>query len=302
MKEGANARRTGLLCLFVTALGWGLTWPAMKRLLAELPPLTARGCAGLAALAIAFRQSLRVPQKMWRTILVASFVNVFVWMGFATLCLRWLSAGQGALLLYTMPVWAILLAWPLLHQRPTAKSIAALALCLCGLWVLFGGGGLPLDSGYRAGIVFALAAAVIFAWGTVTLKPIEGLGPLTAVAWQLVCGCVPMLVLAAAIEQPQWARVSPVGWMLFAYVVLIPMGVCYLTWFAALRRLPIATAATATLLTPVVGVLAGAIALGEPMGWRELGALALTLSGVALAVRRGNSALARRAATSDDVS
>ena len=39
------------------------------------------------------------------------------------------------------------------------------------------------------------------------------------------------------------------------------------------------------LLTPVVGVLGAALLLGEAFGWREAAALALTVSGVLLAIR-----------------
>jgi drug/metabolite transporter (DMT)-like permease len=70
-----------------------------------------------------------------------------------------------------------------------------------------------------------------------------------------------------------------------AYMTAVPMGVCYLSWFAALRRLPPAAASVATLLTPLVGVTAAAVALGEPLGAREALALGLTLGGVALALR-----------------
>jgi drug/metabolite transporter (DMT)-like permease len=41
----------------------------------------------------------------------------------------------------------------------------------------------------------------------------------------------------------------------------------------------------ATLITPVVGVVSAAVAIGEPLGAQQLAALALTLSGVALALR-----------------
>jgi drug/metabolite transporter (DMT)-like permease len=51
-------------------------------------------------------------------------------------------------------------------------------------------------------------------------------------------------------------------------------------WFAALRRLPPVTASLATLLTPVLGVVVAAIALGEPFGSREVIALMLTFGGV----------------------
>jgi drug/metabolite transporter (DMT)-like permease len=53
-----------------------------------------------------------------------------------------------------------------------------------------------------------------------------------------------------------------------------------------LRRLPPTTASLATLRTPVIGVVAAAFAIGEPLGPRELIALTLTLAGVALALRR----------------
>jgi drug/metabolite transporter (DMT)-like permease len=64
------------------------------------------------------------------------------------------------------------------------------------------------------------------------------------------------------------------------------MGVCYLTWFAALRRLPGETASMVTLLTPVIGVIAAAIALGEPLGVRQIAALALVVGGLAFVLRK----------------
>jgi drug/metabolite transporter (DMT)-like permease len=70
------------------------------------------------------------------------------------------------------------------------------------------------------------------------------------------------------------------------YMTAVPMGLCYMTWFAALRRLPPTTASLATLLTPVIGVVSAALVLGEPLGTRELVAFTLTLAGVALALRR----------------
>ena len=42
-----GSRGAGIACLLVTAIGWGLNWPAMKQLMLELPPLFARGVAGL---------------------------------------------------------------------------------------------------------------------------------------------------------------------------------------------------------------------------------------------------------------
>ena len=68
-------------------------------------------------------------------------------------------------------------------------------------------------------------------------------------------------------------------------MTLIQFCLCYVCWFAALERLPAATASIGTLLVPVIGVLAAASMLHEPLGLREFAALTFTLGGVAMALR-----------------
>lgn len=284
-------RTIGLLCLVITSVGWGLNWPAMKLLLREWPPLFARGVAGIAAaiiiamIAASVGQSLKVPRQQAGRLVTASCINIFAWMGFSTLSLRWLSAGQGALLVYTMPVWATLLAWPVHGMRPTIRSLAGLALCIAGVVTLFGGAGLSLGLDKLPGILFALGAAVLFALGTMVLKPLA-MPPLAAVAWQLAISCVPMLIFGMLVERPDFAALTSAGWSVMIYMTIVPMGICYLTWFAALRRLPPAGAAVTTLLTPVVGVVAAAWMLGEPLGAKEWLAMGLTISGIAVTLKK----------------
>lgn len=263
----------------------------MKYLLREWPPLFARGTAGLTAalviacIAASLGQSLAVSRAQYGRLLVSAFINVFAWMGFSTLSMRWLHAGQAALLVYTMPVWATLLAWPFLGKRPGVASLCGLALCITGVGLLFGGHDMALGIDKLPGVLFALGAAVLFALGTVVVPPVA-LSPLPTVAWQLFLGCAPMLAYGLLVEKPDFAAISPAGIGIMTYMTIVPMGVCYMTWFAALRRLPPATASVATLLTPVIGVCAAALALGEPLGVKEFSAMGLTLAGIALAMRR----------------
>ena len=292
-----RARRTGLLCLAVTAVGWGLNWPVMKALLREWPPLSARGWAGLAAaLGLALLATLRgerlaVPRRAIGPLLLAAGSNVLAWMGLSTLALLWLGVAEGALLVYSMPIWAALLAWPVLGERPSARGVLALALGVAGIAVLLGarggGGGPALGPDKLPGVALALAAAILFALGAVASRrsPLA-LPPLASVAWQVGLGCLPMAAAGLLFERPNAGALTAAGWAAMAYMAAVPMGLCYLTWFAALRRLPPATASVATLLTPLIGVVAAALALGEPLGAREALALGLTLGGVALALRR----------------
>jgi drug/metabolite transporter (DMT)-like permease len=287
-----RSRRIGLLCVAVTAVGWGLNWPIIKLLLREWPPLSSRGAAGLAAalglagLAALRGERLKIPAGALRRLSLAAATNVFAWMGFSTLAMLWLSVAEGALLVYTMPIWATLLAWPIRGARPTGRALAALALGMAGIAVLLSGSGLALGAEKLPGILLALGAAILFAFGTVTAQAPIALSPLALTAWQVGLGCLPMIAAGLLFEKPDFSALTPVGWASLAYMAAVPMGVCYLGWFAAVKRLPPATASTGMLLVPDVGVLSAAPILGEPVGVRKLAALALTLAGVGLAVRR----------------
>ena len=133
-KPAAPARiaPAGLMFLAITSVGWGFNWPVTKYLLSELPPLTLRGTTGmigallLAVLALASSQSLKVERHLWPRLMLAALLNVTGWMVLMGLALLWLPASEAALIAYTMPVWASLLAWPVLGERPTVLRTVAL--------------------------------------------------------------------------------------------------------------------------------------------------------------------------------
>ncbi len=292
MRTTVSGQWIGFVCLGITSVGWALNWPLIKILLQDWPPLFSRGLAGviaaflLAGIALARRQSLAVPRAAWPRLLFASFTNVFAWMGFATVAMKFITVGEGALICYTMPIWTMLFAWPLASRRPGVRDAISLVLGMTGVGLLLGGGGFELDSGRLLGIVLSLGSAVFFALGNVLNRTPLPLPPLAEVAWQVGLGCLVMLVLGVFFEDPAYGAISAAGLASFAYMVVVPMGVCYLAWFETLRRLSPVTASTGILLVPALAVVAAAMMLGEPLGIREVVAIALTLGGVALALRR----------------
>ena len=282
--------------LLVTAGAWGCNWPVMKLLMREWPPFSFRILAGGGAiallLAIAWRQgdALLPPPGQWRRLVVAGFLNVSSWSVVAPLSLFWLDASEAAIIAYTMPVWATMLAWPFLGERPTWPRLAGLALGLAGVTLLMAG---PLATLPAAAVLAKLPGAglimltaLMFAGGTVFTKrfPLT-MPPLPLVAWQLVIGLSPVVVIGLGFEHIEWEGITARGWGCLVYVGLIAQGLAYLAWFRALKRLPASTAAIGSLLVPVIGVLSSAWLLGEPLGPRQLVSLALTLGGVVLAAR-----------------
>ncbi|MBS0530023.1 MAG: EamA family transporter [Proteobacteria bacterium] len=291
---GARVRITpaGLLFLATTSVGWGLNWPATKYLLSELPPLTLRGVTGVAGAALlaivvlACGQSLQVERALWPRLCLYAFLNVTCWMALVGVALLWLPAGEASMIAYTMPVWASLLAWPILGERPNLLRVIALLLAFGGLTVILGGGGISITPGKLTGFVMVLGGAFAFALGAVLSKkwPLP-LPPMTAAAWQIGLGCLPVGLVGALIETSHFEAVTPVGWWLLGYSTVIQFCVAYVSWFAALNRLPASIAAIGTTAVPVIGVVASAIALHEPLGLVQIAALLLTLGGVVLATR-----------------
>jgi drug/metabolite transporter (DMT)-like permease len=292
----SNARAriapAGLMFLAITSVGWGFNWPVTKFLLGELPPLTLRGVTGvigavlLAALALLRGQSLRVDRALWPRLMLAALLNVTGWMVLMGLALLWLPASETALIAYTMPVWASLLAWPVLGERPTLLRTVSLVMAFAGLAAIMGGSGVTASAAKLPGILMALTGSIGFALGTVLAKrlPLD-MAPIPAAAWQIGLGCFPVAIVGLAIETTHLENVSQIGWWLLVYSTLIQFCIAYVSWFAALSRLPASVAAIGTMAVPVIGVVASAIALHEPLGPIQIVALLFTLAGVVLATR-----------------
>ena len=286
----AGARLEGLALLLLTAFSWGLTWPQAKFLFSELPPFTARSVSNIAgvvfafAVAFAVRERLRPPRGQWGWLLIYGMLNYGLFTILTTLALAWLNASEAVIITYTLPVWAGLLAWPMLGERPTFRRIVAMLLALGGVALLVGVG-VQASWHKLPGVFCGLLAAWMFGLATVIAKrrPLV-MPPVTGVAWQAAIGAVPLLVLAA-FEHPDWSRLTPLGIAACGYIAVMPLTVAYLAWFRALRLVPASVAATAVLISPMVGVLGSALLLGDPLGPRQLTALALTLTGVGLAAR-----------------
>jgi drug/metabolite transporter (DMT)-like permease len=264
----------------------------MKHILTEWPPLSARGLTGvagaalLAVLALSRGESFGVPKRQWPRLLLAAFLNVTCWMTLMGLALVWLPASEVAVIAYTMPVWASLLAWLMLGERMSWMRVVALVMAFAGIAALMGGNGISISRDKLVGIALVLVGAFTFALGTVTSKRWPVKLPLIAgSALQIGIGCVPVALAGLIIERPALDALTGLGWTLMAYMTVVQFCIAYVCWFAALARLPASVAAIGTLAVPVIGVVASAVALGEPLGPAQIAALLFTLAGVVLATR-----------------
>lgn len=286
-----GTRAEGVALVLFTACSWGISWPVAKFLLEQLPPFSMRtavgaiGCGFAFAVALARRERIHPPHGQWGWLVVFAMLNFGLFIVLTTQALVWLTASEAVIITYTLPIWASVLAWPLLGERPTIRKGAALVLGLSGVALLVGVGSVEATWAKLPGVALGFTAAWLFGLGTVIAKrhPLK-MPPATGVAWQAAIGTIPVGVLGLW-EAPSWNEVTAVGWGAATYIGTIPLTVAYLAWFRALRLVPASTAATTVLVSPVMGVLGSALMLGEALGPRQIVALAMTVTGVALAAR-----------------
>jgi drug/metabolite transporter (DMT)-like permease len=290
-----GSRAEGFCLVLFTACAWGASWPQTKFMLGELPPFTMRGFCGVCgavfafAVAVARRERLIPPRDQWGRLFVFAMLNYGIFVILSTEAQVYLPASEAVVITYTLPIWASLLAWPMLKERPSWRQFVALVLAVGGVALLVGVGSRQGIGGISweqlPGVAMGLVAAVLFGLGTVLAKrkPLT-LPPATSVAWQVVLGTVVVGSLSL-FETADWTRVTPAGWACVAYIATTPMTIAYLAWYRALRLVPASMAATTVLVSPMVGVMGATLVLGETLGPRQIVALGLTLTGVALAAR-----------------
>ena len=286
--EPGGLPRLGLVLLVLITLIWGFAWPAMKIVLNEMTPWAFRTAtlplAGVLLMGLARLSGLplAVPREQWRDLVIVALVNVGGWQIFSALGLDNLSSGRAVLIAYTMPVWASLSAAVLLGEALTGRLVFALALGTAGVGILMFGdfgalGATPL------GVVYMLCAAASWGLGIVLLKRVHWYIPtLSLAAWQLLIAGIIIAATSWAIGEARIPMLSPLAWTMLIFVLLGPICFCTYAFFRVVSLFPANVSAIGTLMIPVVGVVSGNLVLGEPIGWREILALALIGSAMAL--------------------
>jgi drug/metabolite transporter (DMT)-like permease len=282
------------LMLVALCFVWGITWPVMRIALYEIPPFSMRtlsGALGALTLYLVCRvkgRSLRIPTaKAWAHVVIASLLNVVAFSVFGAFAQLTAATSRVAILAYTIPIWSVLLAWCFLGERPTRMQSSAFALCALGLAILI----YPLTAtGIPLGILLALAVGVCWAAGTVYLKwaRIEA-DPMGVASWQMTIAFVVLAIFLVIVEgRPHLGAAHAGALLATAWTGIFGGGVAYGLWFSIVQRLSTATASLGVLGSPVIGVVASVLILGErPTGTDIVGfALILAASACALLTPR----------------
>ncbi len=288
-QSGPRGRDLGAAALILLALIWGYNWVVMKIGLGYAQPFafaalrTFLGALSLFLVLIVLRRSLR-PRAVGFTIVIGllqttGFVGLLMW------ALQSGAAGKTSVLTYTMPFWLLLLAWAFLGERLRGTQWLAVGLALAGLLLVLS----PWRLQGAFSSVLALAGAASWAASAIVVKTLQkrqDVDLLSLTTWQMLFGSLPLILIALLTGGggPEWS--APFIWAL-AYNVVLGNALAWLLWMFALRKLSAGAAGLGTLATPVIGVAAAWLQLGERPTAGEAAGMALIIAALAIVTARG---------------
>lgn len=279
---------SALLTLLLLSLIWGYNWVVMKQTLHYVGPLSfaalrsVLGAAMLFALLVLLRKPL-VPENV-PGLLLLGLLQTTGFMGLIPLALVTGGAGKTAVLAYTMPLWVLMLAWPILGERIHGIRWLAVAVTLGGLACIL------RPWRYHAHLLSALlavSAGFIWAASAVWAKRMRvgrHMDLLSTTAWQMLLGSIPLGGLAIALDS------HPIVWAPYfvgalAYNAVLATALAWLMWLFILHRLKAGVAGMGMLLVPLIGVTSAWLQLGErPTGWERAGMVLIFLGLIMLTI------------------
>lgn len=189
------------------------------------------------------------------------------------------SGANAAILLQVEPVYAVLLGWIYLSERPSGRQLFGTAFVLSGAVVIV------WDNGFSPSLGDLLVLATPLFWQLGNMKArkslLEGVPTSVVTLSRLVVGSV-VLILAVGFSG-SWREGIPsdrLFWASAAAVGALCMALCYSLWYQGLRRVPIGKATAIISACPVVAVLLSWVLLGEVPVSRQFVGLAVVMVGL----------------------
>lgn len=252
---------------------WGTTYAVTTELLRGFDPFTVATLRALPIGLVMVAAGRRLPEGIWwwrAFVLGALNIGLFFWLLFVA-AYR-LPGGIAATIGAVQPLMVMVLAWPLLKQKPTVPGIVMAAVGVVGVGLLVLERSVSFDA---PGLAAAIGAAGVMAVGVVLTRRWGRPVPLPVfTGWQLTTGGLVVGVIALVVGAPIPAlTIANIGGLLWLGV--LNTGVGYILWFFGVERLKNASQASSlALLSPVVAVVVGWILLRQSLsGTQILGAL-----------------------------
>lgn len=270
-----TSRATVAICLGTVWVIWGSVYLAIRLVVDEVDPFQAMAqrflLAGLVLVVIVVVRrgpsGLRVTASELRSMVITGTLLLGLGNGFQALAqTTGLASGVSALLVASVPAWAVLLRVTT-GDRPSRLTLAGVVLGLAGLvlLVVLGrgvGGAMPIS-----GVLLCLGSSIawtIGGWlqGRIALPS----DVFTIAAYQLLTAACCAGLLGLLSGESISIDYSAKGWLALSWLVVACSVLAFLAFAWLLTHVPLSLTATHAYVNPVVAVVLGALVLSEPVG------------------------------------
>jgi drug/metabolite transporter (DMT)-like permease len=180
-----------------------------------------------------------------------------------------------------MPVFSALWGMALFGERLAPRQLAGIGAAALGIVLLLWHEFTQL-AGRPLGALLMLFSAAVWALGTQQLRRTRMTAPILAIAWWMtVLTTLVVSVLAVAVEHRDWRAPDAFVWFAIVYNAVLAFGYAQPAWLYLARTLPPIASTLSVMLIPVLGVVSGALALGEVLHWQDFAAIALMMVAIA---------------------
>ena len=275
--------------LLAVALLFTANYVIAKLGMREMSPLTFAWLrvAGSAVILWFLARRDPLPREERRLVLLFAILAVVINQTMFLSGLAFTTVQVAAILITSIPVFALGLAITLGRERASAMRIGGIALACAGALLVVGGEGLSGSARSLIGAAMLLINCFGYALYLVLSKPhMARLSPKAVVAQMFVMGTVLMLpICALPMWRENWSGITSKGWIALGAVILGPTVAAYLLQAWALRHADSSSVAAYTYVQPVLATLLGAMIFGERVRGIVVVAAVMIFLGVWLAGR-----------------
>jgi drug/metabolite transporter (DMT)-like permease len=272
---------------------WGTTYFAIRICLETMPPALLAGLRWLAAgclLTLVQRlRGQRLPSpRFWPGLAVIGALFIVGGNGLVVWAEQWVPSGLTAVLLASSPFWMVGIEAAIPGgERPPRWTWIGLAVGFAGIvvlvWPELVSGG-RLSPAFLTGVVGLQLACATWSMGSAyeRRRHQDGEHTLGGAGLEMIFGGAMLTLIGTATGE--WPRLafSVRSVVSLAYLVLFGSVVGYSSYIYTLKHLRISTISLSSYINPIIAVVLGVVAAGEPFGPRSFVASAVVLAGVAL--------------------
>lgn len=275
----------GILLVLLAAMCWGTSGtvstyaPESADALSIGSIRTIVGALGLLVIALVEGRGRARPTWPWFLIFTGAVGTAGGQLAFFTAIDRAGVAVSTVLTIGVAPVFAGILSAIYLHHRPGRKWAVATALAVIGASIMVLGTA-DTVGGDPVGLLFGVLGGAGYAvYVTVSKKMIEQGHDAVDVTASIFCGAGLLMLPVFFLGDWHWV-LEPRGAAVALYLGVATNALPYLLFGIGLALVPVATAATLTLLEPLTATMLGVAWLGERLSGLQWFGVALLLVGL----------------------